>query len=238
MSQALRILLTIAARIFGDNLPGSLLPWIFMILGVVCLAISLSLYRYFRLTKDPGGRPWAGILVGIVLIGVGLAIWLVPDVRTPEARALAAIKDRGGQVFVVEDVQKQPTLRVSFREPGRWRSRLNDRDLADLRPHFEALPHLRHLDLTQTFVTENGLAELEGLTNLKTLSLGWCENDFRRAEGPSFPNSRAANALTARSVDKLRRALPHTNISFCGPALPDVLPSPEALKRLNAVKGR
>lgn len=75
------------------------------------------------------------------------------------------------------------------------RSDLDDAQLASLRPHLEALPRLRALNLSSTRITDQGLASLEGLSRLEHLML-------------------EHNALSAPAVDRLQQKLPKCVIHY------------------------
>lgn len=75
------------------------------------------------------------------------------------------------------------------------RSQLDNAQLAALRPRLQGLPGLSALDLSQTRITDAGLAELYGLTRLRTLIL-------------------YHNAVSASAVAKLQGALPDCRILY------------------------
>jgi hypothetical protein len=192
---------------------------------IVCiLSIRESLRRrrtpeatpLFVVGNDPGGVPsdpakrrpiWKDFVALPFAAALAvLPIWLLlsPDQRSAEERASAEIKRLKGQITVDEKAPGRPIVKVSFREsyvsvlPLR---RLNDADLASLKPHLEALSELRELDLCHAEISDRGLSELRGLTQLKTLILGSQSFDTRAR-------------LTGDAVSELRKALPNTEIYF------------------------
>jgi hypothetical protein len=162
-----------------------------------------------RMLSDPAivqhapiWKEFVSLAFAAALAVMGIWLLLRPDHRSGEERASAEIKRLKGEVTVDEKAPGRPIVKVSFREylvslsPPR---RLTDSDLASLKPHLEALPQLRELDLCRTDITDRGLSELRGLTQLKTLILG---SDL-------YPTP-----LTEDGVSEIRKALPNTEICF------------------------
>jgi hypothetical protein len=171
--------------------------------------------------SDPAKRAPIGegfVLLPFAVALAALGIWLL--VRPDSRPASAVIEDLGGKVTVDEKAPGRPIVKVSFRE-GRLvllsRRYVSDTDLARLKPHLEALPQLRELDLCHADITDRGLSELRGLTQLKTLIVG----------SQTFPPTR----LTEDAVSELRKTLPNTEIYFYKNDLYRGI-DPEVLKQL------
>jgi WD40 repeat protein len=80
-------------------------------------------------------------------------------------RVIAAVEKLHGQVQRFPNGSAGPMIRVDFRETD-----LDDASLEQL--HLAVLDGLRLLDLSETEITDAGLAQLKGLTHLQVLNLG------------------------------------------------------------------
>jgi hypothetical protein len=176
--------------------------------------------------QAPLWKAVVSIPFAVTLAVLGFWLLLRPDPRSAEERALAAIKKRGGVVTVDEKSPNRTIVKVSFSEAywTTWsRRRLSQTDLASLKPHFEALPQLRELDLCNADIMDRDLLELRGLTQLKTLIVG--------SVIPMCPVN-----LTEEGVNKLRKALPNTEVHFHNPFPPRI--DPGVLKLLKDQRGQ
>jgi hypothetical protein len=154
--------------------------------------------RVVDLQRKPASRAryWraAGIIASAPLVVV-VGLWLVfgmPPLWSQKWRAEYPIRSRGGLVTIDKDAAGGPAITIAFRERP-----IKNEDLVVLRPHLEALAELRELYLYRVEITDQGLLDLHGLTQLKTLVLG----------GPSYQTR-----CTAGAVAELRKALPNTKI--------------------------
>jgi hypothetical protein len=207
--------------LFGERLDTVILTvWVVFAAGLLLVALARGLVRKIRGRPADVGRifrrRWAfqGLFVGGLAAVVMVLVTVLPNIRTPQERAVQAIKAAEGEVSYDSRRPDKPVVRVSFRDArpgGLLGGALSDGDLGSLRPHLEALSQLRHLDLAHTELTDAGLVHLYGLAQLETLSLG---GGFRPTR------------LTDAAVAKLRAALPHTKVYFYGGGI--VIPMDEA----------
>jgi hypothetical protein len=191
---------TLVKTLFGEEVAWAIFPWSLIAVGILLAAwCALGAVFDWREGKVSGGPGWPGLVIlgiGAALAVTGLWLLLRPDQRSEQERAVAAIKRLKGEVTVDEKAPGRPVVKVSFRE-AQWPAGLTDADLAGLKPHLETLSQLRELDLCRTDVTDKGLSELRGLTQLKTLTLG----------SQLFPGRLSANGL-----NEVRKALPNTEV--------------------------
>ncbi|HUY92471.1 MAG TPA: leucine-rich repeat domain-containing protein [Pirellulales bacterium] len=122
----------------------------------------------------------ATMFVFVTLLCAALAIWVVPAER--QRRAVAAIEALGGFVDYVDNQATSESFPVAFlreRLPRAYldeveyvrldNSQVTDAGLA----HLEGLTGLQSLSLDNTQITDAGLARLQELTGLQTL---WLDN--------------------------------------------------------------
>jgi hypothetical protein len=169
------ILHTLFEAVFGEDSGWTVFAWLLIIAGALltgCAAwVALPAWRETA-RREPRWPALAFLGVAVALAATGLWLLLKPDQRSGQERAVAAIKRLQGEVTRDDQVPGQPVVKVSFRESQAPLRGLTDTGLASLRPHLEALSQLRELDLCRTDITDKGLSELRGLTQLKTLILG------------------------------------------------------------------
>ena len=193
--------------ILGKEIMLNLCGGMFALFGGVWLIVCiLSIRESLRRRRTPEiWKPLVALPFAAALAVLPIWLLLSPDQRSAEERASAEIKELKGEVTVDAKAPGRPIIKVDFRDsyvshfPLR---RLSDKDLARLKPHLEALSQLRELDLCHADITDRGLSELRGLTQLKTLILGGQWN-WPPKEG-----------LTSAAVSELRKALPNTEIYF------------------------
>jgi hypothetical protein len=118
--------------------------------------------------------------------------------RSGQDRALQEIKEAGGTVQVDDKAADRPVVRVDFdglRKTGFMKfGPLGNDGLDHVRPSLEGLPHLRHLRITSmAMISDAGLVQLEGLTQLETLELH-------------------GGQITEAGLDRLRKKLPQVKI--------------------------
>ena len=164
--------------------------------------------------------------VVITVLCVGLTLWVVPAER--QRRVVAAIEALGGKVRHVEPYQAASnsfpvTLLRRWLPPDYfyeieyvWLSntRVTDAGLA----HLQGLMGLKILSLHSTQVTDAGLAHLKGLTGLQILWLNGTQvTDAGLAHLQSLTGLRwlilTKTKVTDAGVAKLRQALPGCQIT-------------------------
>jgi hypothetical protein len=162
--------------------------------------------------------PVAGGAICAVLVGGALTRMFffgnAQDHGTPQERAVAAIKQAGGELEVDENAPDKPVVRVNFEGLKRTGfstfTPLGDDGLAELRPHLENLPRLRYLRFpSMAMISDAGLMHLEGLTQLETIEL--------------YGNWLSGSKVTESGVDRLRTKLPNVRITYFDSGPPRVL---------------
>jgi len=114
--------------------------------------------------------------------GLFCLVWLIQHLffpgcgKTGQELAIYEITKAGGRVQVDESAPDKPVVRVDFEEPRKTGlmsfGPLGNDGLAHVRPYLEGLPRLHTLRISSwAGISDPGLVQLEGLTQLKTIEL-------------------------------------------------------------------
>lgn len=171
-------------------------------------AVADERRRENRPRRRISGAVWCVAVLAVV------AVWVLVRVRqsAPRRAAVAAIKDLGGTVWYEEQLTNG--IWNEAPPPDAWRQwlsdpevvrvflkkRTGDRELRGLKPHLQNLPALRDLVLMACPVTDEGLAQLQEVKQIKLLVL-------------------IKTQATRQGVSELRRALPRCTVRREDPTL-------------------